>query len=236
MIGYLAATCLMITGANAPAASWRQDAGPPKSVLLKRVYQVGEEQKYNALLTIESQGSEFKIETSVTQKVVKATASGEAEIEFTTNSLKFTFGGEAQDAPVLPKPERLPFDVFGMPSNLELSDDSNPMVSALVVAYLPNKEVPLGGEFKIDWKSSDGYAVEGEGKLIATGRLYEEHVAKIEVEITTTDTEGGTGKITAVIYTNSKTGKLVKAEGDAEFESDGETSRGKMKIDKVRSK
>ncbi len=213
-----------------------QDAAQAKPVALKRVYKAGEKQAYVFDMTMGDGEGEFQMNGGFVTEVKKAEANGQAECVIETTKLKMKFAGEEQDAPELPKPLTLTFDQFGVPTKMDLGDEANPAIGALVVAYLPNKAVPLGGTFEIKWESSDGYKMEGTGKLIATGMLYEEHVAKIELDAKTTEKDGGEGKLKGTIYTNTDTGKLVKAEATAEFEFEGEKSTGKMVLAKVRQK
>jgi hypothetical protein len=206
-----------------------------KDVMLKRVYKLDEKQGYTFEMTMGSGDGDLKIEGGFNWSAVKLDGAG-ADILIETTKLRVSFNGQGEDAPDLPKPLTLKFDEFGMPTKIDLDEDSNPAIGLMVACYLPNKGVALGGTYPIKWESSDGYKLDGTGTLIATGRLYEEHVSKIQFEAKTTEKSGGEGKISGTLYANLDTGKLVKAEGTAEFESGGEKSTGKMVIAKVRQK
>jgi hypothetical protein len=218
--------------AFAPAS---QDQEVPKKVLLKRVYKAGEKQDYT--FTIQSNDSaDIKIEGEYTLSIEKVLDNGKAEIEEKVTKTKVTFGGETMDEMDLPEPETLTYGANGLPDELNEKYDLMSILS-YVGAWLPNEEVELGGSYEFKWSpSGTKIHAEGKAKLIATGRLYEERVAKIEMQIKASgDADLGTADIELTSYLNLETGKIVRIVGTSEAAAGGEKAAIEFDFRKVRS-
>lgn len=212
-----------------------QETSPPKKWRLERIYEEGESQAYDFSVEVKF-GEEGSLEISgrFTRQVRKLLPEGWAdmEIRFETLTRKFSgqeFPGEVPDA-VTQK-----FDKHGMPASFDLdSDDFSSIV--LLGGYLPAQELEVGGKFPIKWTAEDKKVkIEGEGQFLATGRLYEEHVAKIFLRFSLTPEGESPGEFEITAYVNSKSGKLVKAEGTFKVEGDEADLEGKFVVGKVRS-
>ena len=171
-------------------------------------------------LTLPDMDDKLVLSGGITWKVTELTEKG-AKVEATYKDLKMVFGGE--DAPISEvKSQTFEWDAFGIPKaygSEAMADEDNPVSGLEVFAFLPNLKAVAGKEFTYLW-SGDTTKVEGKGKLIATGRLYEEHVAKVEYELTESPKDEPVGKYEYTAYFNTETGKLVKAEGTYETESE----------------
>jgi hypothetical protein len=235
MIPVLLATALL---AGAPQG---EAAAAAIEVNLARTYKAGESQTYIHEMGMTLPGMDEKITMSgeVTWKIAETTPKG-AKVESSFRDVKMMFGGE--DAPLddQPKNQTLEWDVFGLPAGYgteAATDDENPISGIEIFCILPNQRIALGKEFKFTW-NSDETRVEGTGKLIATGMLYEEHVAKVSMELTESPKNDVSGKYEYTAYFNTENGKLVKAEGT--YVTESEEMGGKLTADfvfkKVRDK
>lgn len=216
----------------APAS---QDQEAPLKVMLKRVYKQGEKQDYTFSLQV-SNGADLKIEGQYTVSIERTLENGRAEIEEKVTKTKVTFGGETMDETDLPEPERITFGPNGLPEELTEEYDLMSILS-YVGAWLPNEEIELGGSYEFKWSpSGTKIRAEGKAKLIATGRLYEERVAKIEMQIKAYgDAEMGTADIELTSYLNLETGKVVRIIGTGEMASGAEKLSVEFDFRKVRS-
>lgn len=219
----------LLTAAVLTGAPQGEPAAAAIEVNLSRQYKAGESQAYDYEMKMTLPEMEEKITVSgqVTCKVTETTSKG-AKVESSFKNVKMMFGGE--DAPIENeiKPQTLEWDAFGLPTQYgteAVADEDNPISGLEIMCILPNQKVGLGKEFKFNWKS-DETKVEGSGKLIATGMLYEEHVAKVSMELTETPKDDVPGKYEYTAYFNTDNGKLVKAEGTYVVES--EEMGGKM--------
>ncbi len=212
-----------------------QETSLPQKWRLERIYEEGESQAYDFSVEIKF-GEEGTLEFSgrFTRRVRKLLPDGWADVEISFDSLTRKFGGEEIPGGI-PDAVTQKFDKHGMPALFDLeSDDFSAVV--LLGGYLPAQELEIGGKFPIKWKAEDGkVTIEGEGQLLATGRLYEEHVAKIFLRFSLTPEGESPGEFEITAYVNSKTGKLVKAEGTFKVESEGGDLEGKFVVGKVRS-
>jgi hypothetical protein len=196
--------------AFAPAS---QDQEVPKKVLLKRVYKAGEKQDYTFTI-LSNDSADIKIEGEYTLSIEKVLDNGKAEIEEKVTKTKVTFGGETMDEMDLPEPETLTYGANGLPDELNEKYD---LMS--ILSYVGAK-----------------IHAEGKAKLIATGRLYEERVAKIEMQIKASgDADLGTADIELTSYLNLETGKIVRIVGTSEAAAGGEKAAIEFDFRKVRS-
>ncbi len=235
MITVLLATAVLAAAPQGGAAAAAIE------VNLARTYKAGESQAYLHEMSMTLPGMEEKITMSgeVIWKVAETTPKG-AKVEASYKDVKMMFGGE--DAPLdeQPKSRTLEWDAFGLPmvyGTEAANDDENPIAGLEIFCILPNQKIALGKEFKFTWNSDDT-KVEGNGKLIATGMLYEEHVAKVSMELTESPKNDVSGKYEYTAYFNTENGKLVKAEGS--YVTESEEMGGKLTADfvfkKVRDK
>lgn len=227
-------TVVAVIGLMAFAAAF-QDQEAPKKVTLKRVYKAGEKQDYTFSIQI-SNSADVKIEGEYAVSVEKTLENGRAEIEERVTKTKMTFGGETMEEMELPEPETLTYGANGLPE--ELTDEYDLVtILSYVGAWLPNKEVELGGSYEFKWTPrGTKISAEGKAKLIATGRLYEERVAQIEMQIKASgDAEMGTAEIELTSYLNLETGKVVRIVGTSEMASGAEKATIGFDIRKVRS-
>jgi len=217
-----------------------QEATPaPVKVKLSRTYKAGESQAYRAWFTMRSDDmpSEMRVEGEFVRTTKEVAADGEAKVETEYKAVKMSFGDEAQDADELPKPATAEYNVMGLAKAFALNDEEDPLGFALAAFMLPGKEAEIGKPFPIAWSSSADSKFEGEGTLIATGMLYEEHVAKVRVSMKGTPKDDVPGSFEYTAYFNTETGKLVKAEGTIATEGE-ELGKVNVKFDvsKVRDK
>jgi len=233
-------TVLLATAVLA-AAPQGEVAASAIEVNLSRTYKAGESQAYTHEMKMTLPGMEEQITLSgqVIWKVTEATAKG-GKVESSYKDVKMLFGSE--DAPMdgPPKSQTLEWDGFGLPTaygSESVADDDNPISGLEIFCILPNQKIALGKEFKFTWKG-DETKVEGSGKLVATGMLYEEHVAKVAMELTESPKDDVPGKYEYTAYFNTDNGKLVKAEGT--YMTESEEMGGKLTADfvfkKVRDK
>lgn len=232
---------ILLTAAVLAGVPQGEAAAVVIEVNLSRTYKAGESQAYTHEMKMTLPGMDEKITISgeVIWKIAETTTKG-AKIVSSFKDVKMLFGGE--DAPMdgEPKSQTLEWDAFGLPTGYgteAVADDDNPISGLEIFCILPNQKIALGKEFKFNW-SSDETKVEGSGKLIATGMLYEEHVAKVSMELTESPKDDVAGKYEYTAYFNTENGKLVKAEGTYVVES--EDMGGKLTADfafkKVRNK
>jgi hypothetical protein len=189
---------------------------------LTRAYKPGESQAYTTEMEITLPGMDDKLVISggINWKVAEVTEKG-AKIEATYKDAKMTFGGEEMPMDGELKAQTFEWGAFGIPTGYgseAIADDDNPVAGLEVFAFLPNLKATAGKEFTFTWSGET--KIEGKGKLIATGRLYEEHVAKVEVELTESPKSDPAGRYEYTAYFNTESGKLVKAEGTYETESE----------------
>src|SRR5687768_7023872 len=190
---------------------------------LTRTYKVGESQAYTAEVKITLPGMEDKLTLSggINWKVADVTEKG-AKIEATYKDAKMLFGSEEMPMEGELKTQTFEWGAFGIPlvyGSEAITDDDNPVAGLEIFAFLPNLKATAGKEFTFAWTGEET-KIEGKGKLIATGKLYEEHVAKVEMELTESPKSDPAGKYEYTAYFNTETGKLVKAEGTYETESE----------------
>jgi hypothetical protein len=227
------ATLAMIMAIGFTQTSAHQDV--PTKVKLQRVFNKGEKQDYT--FTIEFKDSpSVKLEGAYTLEVTNVLDGGKAEVNERVTKLKVTFEGEALDDSELPEPETLVYNANGLPE--ELSDEYDlTSILSYVGAWLPNEEVELGGTYNINWiPSGTSIKVSGKATLIATGRLYEERVAKIEMELKASgNAELGEATIELTSYLNLETGKVVRIHGKSLLLVDGERVNTEFDFRKVRS-
>lgn len=189
----------------------------PAAVNLTRVWTAGEAQDYILELTMESdafEGGKFEGVAEFTVKVLELREGGEASVRTSVTKVTLKFGGEEFPAMEAPKPIEALFSRHGLPKKLVLDNPDDPIAMVLPAFFVPAAEVKVGEEFKVDWASEDGsITLKGDGKLTATGRLYEEHVARLTMRLKAAGKELPTGDFELLTYVNSQTRKLVKAEG-----------------------
>lgn len=215
----------------------RQDAPPKVRVTLGRVYTEGESQAYTFEFKISAGGMAFSETGAYNFKITEVLEGGHANLEWAVTEKKVTFGAETMPTDELPEPKTIRFQENGMP--LELNPEEDEILSlALISGFVPKGEFELGGEFQVKWEAKDGEAkLDGEGTLVATGRLYEEHVAKLQMSLTLKDKENPPVDLELTSYVNSKTGKVVKVEGKMTAEDpDAGEVEGSFTIAKVRQK
>lgn len=205
-------------------------------VKLARIYKADESQAYTGWATTTAGDADMKIEASFTRTTKEASADG-AKVETKYSSAKMTFAGDSMDVDELPDPKTEDFTAVGLQKTIDLTGEG-PLDFLSPLFFVPNSEVTLGATFPVKWKSEEGtLSLEGEGRLLATGMLYEEHVAKIEMNLQLTPKDGSAATYKYMSYLNLDSGKLVKAEGT--FSTDDEDNgKVEMKFDlsKVRSK
>ena len=218
MISVLLATAILtgIPQGEAPAAAVVE-------ANLTRTYKVGESQAYTTemKITLPDMDDKLVISGGINWKVAEVTEKG-AKIEATYKDAKMAFGSEEMPAEGALKTQTFEWGAFGIPiayGSEAIADDDNPVAGLEVFAFLPNLKATAGKEFTFTWAGEET-KIEGKGKLIATGRLYEEHVAKVEMELTESPKSDPAGKYEYTAYFNTESGKLVKAEGTYETESE----------------
>ncbi|MBA3726900.1 MAG: hypothetical protein H0W86_10700 [Armatimonadetes bacterium] len=234
----LVAIAMLTVQSQQPAPA--QEAPPtPVKVKLSRTYKAGESQAYKAWFTMKSDDmpSEMKVEGEFIRTTKELAAEGEAKVETEYRVVKMSFGDEAQDAEELPKPFTTDHGALGLPKAFDLNDEGDPLGFVLAAFMLPGKEAEIGKAFPMTWSSSAESRFEGEGTLIATGMLYEEHVAKVRVTMKGTPKDDVSSSFEYTAYFNTETGKLVKAEGTVATEGE-ELGKATVKFDvsKVRDK
>jgi hypothetical protein len=153
----------------------------------------------------------MKAESEFVHTIKEASGDG-AKVEVEIRSAKMSFGDQSMPAEELPKPETKEWTNVGLPKDIDFQESEDPMSFLLPVWLLPNKEVQLGKTFELKFKV-DGVTIEGEGTLVATGMLYEEHVSKLSVKTTASPKDDTPGTFEYTAYFNTDNGKLVKAEG-----------------------
>ena len=197
--------------------SQEQEAQAPTSVELTRVWTTGEAQDYILELSMESgafEGEKIEGVVEFTVKVLEARSGGEASVRTSVKKLTLKLGGQEIPDMEPPEPIEAVFGPNGLPKNLVLDNPDDPLGMVLPALFVPAVGVKVGDEFKVDWASEDGaITLKGGGKLTATGRLYEEHVARLTMQIKAEGKDLPTGDFELVTYVNSQTRKLVKAEG-----------------------
>lgn len=214
MISSLVASMLVLSlGAQAQESEQQV----PSSVNLSRVWTAGETQNYILEITIESaafEGQKFEGVAEFTVKVLDARENGEANVQTSVTKMTLKFGGEEFPSADPPKPIDAIFGLYGLPKKLQLDNPDDPIAMVLPAFFVPATEVKVGDEFKVDWASEDGaITLKGSGKLTATGRLYEEHVARLTMQVKAEGKDLPTGEFDLLTFVNSQTRKLVKAEG-----------------------
>jgi hypothetical protein len=229
-LAFAVASTLLITGGITAGAI--QSA--PAKVKLARSYTDGFSQAYTFDMTMSVADSKFRLEGGYTETVKKILDGGAADVEEKITAMKTTFDGEVGPDEELPEPETWPWGPNGVPT--KTSEDTDPLEIAMYVgSYLPNREVDLKGTYPIKWEPGDTkFKIEGTGTLIATGRLYEERVAKLEMEATISHPEMGETKVTVTSYVSLDVGKLVRSIGKIKAEQDGETFEAEFELRKVR--
>ncbi len=211
-----------------------QSEEAPKKPMLMRVYKAGDKQDYKFSIKVNTPEGDLNINGGYVDEVKKVLEGGFAEIESKTTEMKMTFGGAESPSGDMPPAVTYKFDKHGMPLDMKPEDLDSLSVPVMIAQYLPAIEVTNPGTFKIDYKGND-FTVEGEGKLIATGRIYEERVAKIEYQFTVSPNNDAPGKFTITSYLNLFTGKLVKIEGTGKIDDpDAGTMNVTYAVDKVR--
>lgn len=191
---------------------------------LVRKYTAGETQDYVAKFSMKApaipDNGEFRAEAVFTRKISSSSKEGgKIDTEFT--SAKMFFGDEEMPSEGLPSRKSVEHDTHGLPKTVDLENDDDPTSFLNPAFYLPAKEVALGEKFQFKWASEDGNVkLEGEGTLIATGMLYEEHVAKVSYTMSVTPKGESEGKYEITSYFNLESGKLVKAEGSLSSEDE----------------
>ncbi|MGI8924543.1 MAG: hypothetical protein ACR2HJ_11005 [Fimbriimonadales bacterium] len=237
MISLVALAMLTVQGQQ-PAPT-QVAALEPLKVKLSRTYKAGESQAYKAWFTMKSDDmpSEMRVEGEFVRTTKELAAEGEAKVETEYRAVKMSFGDEAQDADELPKPLTAEHNVMGLAKAFDLNDEEDPLGFVLATFMLPGKEAEIGKPFPLTWSSSADSKFEGEWTLIATGMLYEEHVAKVKVSMKGTPKDDVAGSFNYIAYFNTETGKLVKAEGTVATEGE-ELGKVNVKFDvsKVRDK
>ncbi|MEO7454551.1 MAG: hypothetical protein ABIV13_07290, partial [Fimbriimonadales bacterium] len=204
---------------------------------LMRSYKAGETQAYTTEVKVTLPGMDDKLVMSggITWKVTELTEKG-AKIEATYKDVKMLFGGEEAPMEGPAKTQTFEWNAFGIPvayGSEAVSDNDNPISGLEVFGFLPNLKATAGKDFTFTWQGEET-KIEGKGKLIATGRLYEEHVAKVEIELTESPKSDPAGKYEYTAYFNTESGKLVKAEGT--YETESEEMGGKMTAEFVMQK
>lgn len=218
MLSLLLATAVLTAAPQGEAPS-----AAPVEVNLTRTFKAGEVQAYTAELKITLPDMDDKLQISghINWRVVELTDKG-AKVEATYKDAKMAFGSEEMPMEGEPKTQTFEWGAYGIPlayGSEATADDDNPVAGLEVFAFLPNLKATAGKEFTFTW-TGDETKIEGKGKLIATGRLYEEHVAKVEIELTESPKSDPAGKYEYTAYFNTESGKLVKAEGTYETESE----------------
>ena len=163
----------------------------------------------------------LSISGGLTWKVLEVGEKG-AKIDATYRDIKMLFGTE--DAPIEGeiKNQQFEWGAFGIPNSYgtkAAADDDNPIAGLEIFCVMPNQKVAIGKEFKFAWNNEET-KLEGEGKLIATGKLFEEHVAKVFMNVTESPKGEPVGIYDYTAYFNTENGKLVKAEGTYATESE----------------
>lgn len=211
-----------------------QSEEAPKKPMLQRVYKAGDKQDYKFTVVANTPEGELNISGSYSETVKSILDNGLAEVESKTTNLKMMFGGAETPSGDDPPAMTNKCDKFGMPTDIK-SEDLDPFSAPVMFAqYLPAMEIDNPGSFKLALKIGD-FSIDGVAKLIATGRLYEERVAKIEYEFTLTPQEGAPGKFQFTTYLNLFSGKLVKSEGAGTIDDpDAGKMTIKFAVDKVR--
>lgn len=218
MVSVLLASAMLLTGAP------QGDAAPAAiEVNLARTYKAGESQAYTHEMKMTLPGMDEKLTMSggLTWKVSEITPKG-AKIEASYKDVKMLFGSEEAPMDGEIKNQTLEWDAFGIPTGYgskAVADDDNPLSGMEIFCILPNQKIGLGKDFKFTWNGEET-KIEGTGKLIATGMLYEEHVAKVSMELTESPKDDAVGKYEYTAYFNTENGKLVKVEGTYETESE----------------
>lgn len=230
-------TQLLLATVLAAAAPQGPAAAEAIEVDLSRTYAAGESQAYTVEMKITLPGMDDKVVISggMTWKVLEQSATG-AKVEASYRDVKVAFGSDEAPVPGDIKSATLAWDAFGIPTEYgseAIADEDNPIAGFEILAILPKQKLGLGKEFKFNWNGAET-KIEGSGKLIATGRLYEEHVAKVEMDIVETPKGDDVGTYRYTAYFNSKSGKLVKAEGT--YESDSPEMGGKVSAEFVLKK
>ncbi len=217
-----------------------QDA-PPASVNLTRSWEKGEKQAYTLDLSFEGDAFEGQSVTAFvafTLEVQEALENGEARVQASYDKVSLKLGGEELPGIDLPEEIVAVYGANGLPKKLALDNPDDPVAMVLPAFFVPGKELKIGEETSFKWSSEDGsLELKGTVQLVATGRLYEEHVAMLKYTMESAGKELPPGKFEFTSYVNSKTGKLVKAEGSlsAEDEELGGEIKGNFVIKKVRN-
>lgn len=213
----------MFATANMSVFAYLQDKVPTFHIF-NRVYEAGDSQNYTFKFEYKSvdDGETFKAEGEFIHKVSKLLSEGKAEsgIEFT--KVKMSFMDEEFDALDYFENKSWEYGKNGMPLRYDIEDLDSAGLSFWLSQFSVNQKVDIGKTYEIKFVSDDKrLSVDGQGTLIATGRLYEERVAKVEVKVRAkTDEFEATYNFTT--YLNLETGKLVKSEGNVESkEQDG---------------
>lgn len=235
MVSTIVGFALMnLLGTPRVAVQGAQSEEAPKKPMLQRVYKAGDKQDYKFSIAASMPEGELNVTGAYTETVKAALDGGVGEVESKTTQVKMVFGGAETPSGQDPEATTYEYDKNGMPTDMK-PEDMDPFNAPVIFAqYLPAAEIDNPGGFKFSWRN-DEINVVGEGKLIATGMLYEERVAKIEYEFTVSPKDGAAGKFQFTSYLNLFNGKLVKTEGSGTIDDpDSGKMTIKFTVDKVR--
>jgi hypothetical protein len=196
----------------------------PTSHTFNRIYKTGDSQNYTFKFEYKSVDDDetFKAEGELIHKVSKLLSEGKAETSIEFTKAKMSFMEEEFDALEYFENKSWECGKSGMPLRYDEEDLDSAGLSFWLSQFSANQKVDIGKTYEIKFVSDDKQlSVDGQGTLVATGRLYEERVAKVEVKVRAkTDEFEATYNFTT--YLNLETGKLVKSEGNVESkEADG---------------
>ncbi|MCH8274478.1 MAG: hypothetical protein IH851_06795 [Armatimonadetes bacterium] len=215
MIASLLATVVISTGLATPA--------PPvlvqsQSILLKRVYEAKETDRYTITADIAEGGQEFSIIAELTVTTKKVFEDGAADVRFEETKMSIVIGGQEMEDE-LHFPIQVKCDLHGMPAMLDVEEEGRSFVVFAITGFVPAKEVKVGDKFKVQWTSPDKNAsVTGNGKLTEMTEIGGRKVAKLEYEVEAYPNTEDPGYLKFTSYVDVENGKLVKAEGSVSTE------------------
>lgn len=225
----------MLVMTSMPVFAYLQDT-VPTSHTFNRVYKTGDSQNYTFKFEYKSvdDGETFKAEGQFVHKVTKLLSEGKAETNVEFTKVKMFFMEEEFDALEYYENKSWECGKNGMPLRYDKEDLDSAGLSFWLSQFAVNQKVDIGKTYEIKFVSDDKQlSIDGQGTLVATGRLYEERVAKVEVKVRAkTDTFEATYNFTT--YLNLETGKLVKSEGRIDSKEEDGNYETKFVYAKVR--
>lgn len=187
-------------------------------VKFNHTYTAGQKETYTFDLKGDTSQGEMAFETGFDVVFSDKSEKG-TPVAVKATKLNMNMGGQVMDRSSDTPELKFVLDEFGMPDSFNMEGEQAILTLPFLITYLPNKELEVGEEFKIDWKAGD-ITYKGSGKFEGTETVDGKTWPKLAVKAVLHPGEDHDGELTYSVYFDKDNGKVMLVKGAANIESE----------------